>query len=543
LVGQGGVGKTSLVQRLVYDRHNPEEGQTKGINIETWELPLGGKRVRLNIWDFGGQEIMHATHQFFLTARTLYLLVLDARQGEHVGRLEYWLALIQSFAGDSPVLVVMNKCDEHHLDLNRRGLQQKYPMIQGFVSVSARSGMGMDELKQVIHQALSSMPHIDSALPSSWYRVKEKLAQLQGQHDYIPYSQYQQLCQQAGVEDDTSQRTLIRFLHDLGGALNFQDDDRVRDTSVLNPEWVTQGVYALLNNDELREHGGVLERRQVPRLLDNTRYPLERQRLILSLMEKFELAFAFEGSERYLVPDLLPVEQPAFDWEDEGSLLFEYHYAVLPRSILHRFMVRLHPFIYERIAWRTGVMLVYEGMKALVKADIEDKQIRIAIHGGGRRREFLSMLRFTFDSLHENITGTKPQEYVPIPDYPGKAVSYKHLLRLEERGDTEYLPDGVDEPVDVQALLGSIEDPAYRRQGAFTRQEIYKLLRDGYSTEDEVGELCFLLGIDAAELGGDSTAAKMRELVVYMERHGRIQDLITHLQKERPNLFHGRKRT
>jgi GTPase SAR1 family protein len=303
-------------------------------------------------------------------------------------------------------------------------------------------------------------------------------------------------------------------------------------------------VYTLLNNDELPAQGGVLERRQLSHLLDNRRYPLERQWLILSLMEKFELVFAFEGGERYLIPDLLPLEQPVFAWNEEGSLLFEYHYAVLPRSILHRFMVRLHPFIHERIAWRTGVMLAYEEVKALVKADIEDKQIQIAVQGKGGRREFLSMLRFTFNSLHEDmITGTKPQEHVPIPGYTGKTVSYKHLLRLEERGDTEYLPDGVDEPIDVQALLGSVEDPAYRRQGAFTRQEVYQLLRDGYGKEDEVGELCFLLEVDESELGGGNTAAKLRELVVYMERRGRIPDLIKHLQNERPNLFRGRKRT
>ncbi len=34
---------------------------------------------------------MHATHQFFLTKRSLYLLVLDARLGQDENRVEYWL--------------------------------------------------------------------------------------------------------------------------------------------------------------------------------------------------------------------------------------------------------------------------------------------------------------------------------------------------------------------------------------------------------------------------------------------------------------------
>jgi internalin A len=87
LVGQGGVGKTSLVKRLIDNDYNPAELKTEGIDIRDWEV--AGKRgkgekgvpIKLNVWDFGGQEIMHATHQFFLTKRSLYILVLDARKG------------------------------------------------------------------------------------------------------------------------------------------------------------------------------------------------------------------------------------------------------------------------------------------------------------------------------------------------------------------------------------------------------------------------------------------------------------------------------
>ena len=81
LVGQGGVGKTSLVKRLVDGGFDPEENKTEGIDIRKWHVEVDGERIRLNVWDFGGQEIMHATHQFFLTKRSLYLLLWDARTG------------------------------------------------------------------------------------------------------------------------------------------------------------------------------------------------------------------------------------------------------------------------------------------------------------------------------------------------------------------------------------------------------------------------------------------------------------------------------
>ena len=71
LVGQGGVGKTSLVKRLLRDEFDEYERKTEGISINQWVIPAqrskgqDDKVIRLNILDFGGQEIMHATHQFF----------------------------------------------------------------------------------------------------------------------------------------------------------------------------------------------------------------------------------------------------------------------------------------------------------------------------------------------------------------------------------------------------------------------------------------------------------------------------------------------
>jgi internalin A len=103
LVGDGDVGKTSLVNRLVYNKFDSKEKKTEGINITPWQIKLNGSEdVRLHIWDFGGQDIMYSTHQFFLTQRSLYLLVLNGRQGHEDEDAEYWISLIKSFSEDSP---------------------------------------------------------------------------------------------------------------------------------------------------------------------------------------------------------------------------------------------------------------------------------------------------------------------------------------------------------------------------------------------------------------------------------------------------------
>ena len=116
LVGRGFAGKTSLVRKLTKPEYRLEEKikSTEGIAIDTWdlEMPLkNSNHFRFNIWDFGGQEKYDATHQFFITERTVYLFVTEARQESNYLDFDYWLNIIDVLANDSPVIVVQNKID------------------------------------------------------------------------------------------------------------------------------------------------------------------------------------------------------------------------------------------------------------------------------------------------------------------------------------------------------------------------------------------------------------------------------------------------
>jgi internalin A len=443
LVGQGGVGKTSLVQRLVENCFNPAENKTEGIAIHRWPLTINNQQIRLNVWDFGGQEIMHATHQFFLTKRSLYLLALDARNSEEQNRLEYWLKMIASFGGESPVIVVGNKIDQQPLDLDKRGLMLKYPQIRAIIETSCLDGRGLAELQAAIEREVAALPHVNDQLLQSWFNVKTRLEGLE--RDFVPYHEYLHMCEAEGVGDDLSQRTLIGFLHDLGVVLNFQDDPRLEETNILNPEWVTGGVYKILNDPDLMtEYHGVLERAMLNRILDPQRYPRDKHLFIVDMMRKFELCFDFEGfnDRKFLIPDLLPKEEPdTGDWSN--ALAFQYHYLILPGSIISRFIVRMNHLIHRQTYWRNGVMLVYEdrgtqtskvlktfevspaGNTALVKADREDRKMFIWVAGSeaGRRR-FLSIIRTQFDAIHRTIPGLEVEEKVPLPDHPEIIVDY-----------------------------------------------------------------------------------------------------------------------
>ena len=76
----------------------PQTISTDGIDIERWtvKVPSESKRfpgetIQFTAWDFAGQQIYYSTHQFFLTRRSIFLLVWDMRKDPFQSRIEFWL--------------------------------------------------------------------------------------------------------------------------------------------------------------------------------------------------------------------------------------------------------------------------------------------------------------------------------------------------------------------------------------------------------------------------------------------------------------------
>ena len=468
LVGRGGVGKTCLIKRMLHDSFDKHEPETPGIEIQQWPVTLSdGDKVRLHVWDFGGQEILHATHQFFLTERTLYLLVLSGREGNSTQDAEYWLQLIRSFGGDSCVIIALNKAVQHPFDVNRGLLLEKYPAIAGFVLTDCEDASGIKELRSLILRETETLEHRKADFPADWFEIKERLAGMK--ENFITWDQYQEICRELGEQDAEEQRRLANFLHILGIALNYRDDPRLKETHVLNPRWVTEGIYSLLRAGQKQWRGGVLTKAELATVLDEQRYPKSRHEFLLHLMEKFQLCFRLPGKdERYLVPELLGENQPNIrERLAAHGLDFRYQYEVLPEGLLPRFIVQTHAYSQEGRRWRTGVILEHEGCHAIVRADSLERRVDIHITGSKtHRRGLLAIIREKLDEQHRDLKGLVVDERVPVPDEFEVTVSYKHLLMLEEEGERLYRPEGTRHKVSVAELLNGVEAVEDRRTRA-----------------------------------------------------------------------------
>ena len=171
VVGEGGVGKTSLLRALRGEEFDTQESTTHGIEIKSLELThptQADTRMQLNTWDFGGQEIYHATHQFFLTNRSLFLLAWNARLGFEQGKLYYWLDTIKALAPESPILLVATHIDERDADLPLKELRDKYPQIIEHCKISSKISRGIEELRQAIAEAAAKLPLMGEIWPTTW---------------------------------------------------------------------------------------------------------------------------------------------------------------------------------------------------------------------------------------------------------------------------------------------------------------------------------------------------------------------------------------
>jgi len=82
LIGDSGVGKSSLLVKFADDRFSPHIQQTIGMDFKVKMLNLGGKRVKLQIWDTAGQERFHTiTQQYYRNAMGI-MLVYDVSNEE-----------------------------------------------------------------------------------------------------------------------------------------------------------------------------------------------------------------------------------------------------------------------------------------------------------------------------------------------------------------------------------------------------------------------------------------------------------------------------
>jgi len=467
VVGEGGVGKTALLRSLRGEPFDPELPTTHGIRIESLELEHPtevGVTMQLNAWDFGGQEIYHATHQFFLTARSLFVLAWNARHGYEQGKLYYWLDAIQARAPKSPVILVATHIDERDADLPLGELRNKYPQIVGHCEISNKTGQGIETLRKALTDAAAGLPLMGETWPAAWLNAAEAVRAREEKH--ITPQEFWETMATHRVSGDNV-RVLAQWLHELGDILYYQDDEELNNLVILKPQWVTEYTSKVLESDEVIGRLGIFTRAHMDQLWGDLA-PAMRYHF-LRLMERFDLSYrTLENREISLVVERLPLDPPDYaeKWDTvkttepchEISMKFELN--TIPAGIPTWFIAHSHRFT-THTHWRNGALFAYSPERkhlALAQAFSHERYLQLTVRGP-TPYNFFALLKDGIEVILRRFPGLKIDRLIPCPGHNGEPCShefnYAHLQKAIERAPpVQEIQCPVSfEPVSVPGLL------------------------------------------------------------------------------------------
>jgi internalin A len=472
LVGEGGVGKTQLLRALRKKQfqEGTESETTWGIDVLPMELPHPEPEqedvtMTLRCWDFGGQNIYHATHQFFLTTRSMFLLAWNARLGWEQGKLHYWLDTIQALAPDSPVLLVATHIDERPGGLPLDDLVKRYPQIVGEWSVSNAqrdlNNNGIDRLREDIALHAAKLPLMGSGWPESYWQAMQAVRELRiGADKFIHASWLREVMREAKVAEE-SLKVLIEQLHHLGEILYFQQDELISDTVFLDPSWVTKRISEVLVHEDIVD--GVFTKNHMQQCWSDLDRP--QQDNLLRLMEHFDLSYEIpdDPEDRSLVVERLTLDPAPYEeeWDTlspesgcrEIRMKFDPQ-STRPAGIPGWFIARSHRFT-THTHWKYGAPFQddrNEGQRrhlVLLHSSSQFQHVELTVRGPNPQ-SFFSVLRDGLALTFDRFPGLRLKRSIPCPECPtgeGELDRFEFdLTNLEKRLSLEKPKEAIECP-------------------------------------------------------------------------------------------------
>lgn len=399
IVGNGRVGKTCLVKRWLFDKFDKEEKSTHAIQIYHKALEKLGKGedfdfIQMNIWDFGGQDMYHATHRIFMKTKALFLLVWDMETEslptckeddiEHQNYpIEYWLEYARHENKKNPVLLVQTKVkkEKHTIKrqdnidklLNKYGVFKELHIDSSLKKENEESGFEdlQLEIDNYIRKALNNQGET-TEIPTSWWSVQLAIQTEQDkQVDTISFDKFTSICHNNHLSDSKDIAILRKYFHDTGVFFV------LNDVIILNQKKAIEAIYMIFDRaDSYRkflQKDGIIE----GIILEDTiwkAYSEAERALFIDFMLRCEVCFEIEDDRKeedkwrtfplkertFLAPALLPMQKSKameLTWKNEKNYI-RYQFNFLKYGTLQSLIIRSRNYGETGNMWRFGTQLV-----------------------------------------------------------------------------------------------------------------------------------------------------------------------------------------
>ena len=414
LIGNTTVGKTSLINFLVNHTFNENQNSTHGVNPPI--LWKANDNLEVNIWDFGGQEYYHSTHQLFFSNNALYLLLFDKQhnsngwlqteidypdKGRVTEELEhfdyfYWLRNIRNLSDKSKILMVQNKVEnirdrifpenqvfDENLEYKVDDYQSTSVLnAYNYFKENQQFSHEFEELQKLIIGKLNEVKR--GEIFEYYLKSKELIETAAQTKPVVNIEEFIEICKPAnenianiitdadGNETEyTAWKLMCVYFHETGVLLHYPDSPTLKDKIFIRPTFVTDTIYKILNYKVKQAFGRFTFADALQSLDNNTE--LAHDMIELMSAPNFKLIFNEpEKPKCYVAPQYLDDKKPAENVLKHITKNMEIGFSLeftnfLPKYILTEFMINYGRFQKDDIIWKYGIVFEKYGTTAFVE--------------------------------------------------------------------------------------------------------------------------------------------------------------------------------
>ncbi|OQS06605.1 Rab18 family GTPase [Thraustotheca clavata] len=179
LVGDAGVGKSSMLLRFTEDTFDDHLQSTIGVDFKVKMITVDGKRIKMTIWDTAGQERFRTLTSSYYRGAQGIVLVYDVARRETFENLDTWLQEVEVYSPangrDVVKLLVGNKIDKERVVARKEGEAWARSKGMLFVESSAKTKIG---IQQVFNEVVQKILDNPALLTNTAPRTRAKRVEL-----------------------------------------------------------------------------------------------------------------------------------------------------------------------------------------------------------------------------------------------------------------------------------------------------------------------------------------------------------------------------
>jgi small GTP-binding protein len=149
VAGEGGVGKTTLIIRYCEGHFKSDTRTTVGVGFASKDVELENEKVKLQIWDFGGEERFRFILPTYCKGANAAILAFDTTRFQSVKNLPEWVDIIRKNSGDIPIILVGTKVDieeKRTVKPDEGESFAKKNRLHSYFDVSSKTGLNVENV-------------------------------------------------------------------------------------------------------------------------------------------------------------------------------------------------------------------------------------------------------------------------------------------------------------------------------------------------------------------------------------------------------------